>query len=1151
MNFTKSIKTIAVCAAALLLGASPARADLLLDEQFDYPAGGLYNTGGWLMYGSNPESPINVVAGSLVYDGYSSATTGGCVALGNTASGQDLFKALDNGKEVSAGSVYISFLVNVSSAPTSAQAYFFCLFSQSKTGIKDKGSTSEYGKVFATATDANTYKLGITRSAAESKLVNSDKALEFGRTYLVVLKYTFVSGNTNDIVELYVNPVAGEAEPAAADARYETGTDGDLSITNGGFKGVELRQGQTGTKNAPVLTLDALRIATAWTDLFPAGGDDPEPSAAITPSVESLQLGAPDGGMPFQGQTLTGTFTVKGSGLTSDIALSCDNPAVTVEPATVSAEDANSAAVSVTVSYKATTADALAANITLASEGASDATVQVTAAVNPATDVPSFAFLINKDDNESFNVYRYTGSMAKVSYVDTQNKNIYIQDMTAAIRINYGQAMIEYAQCPLKAGDKVKNIYLCRLDDAQGMAFIPWTSAIGDVTSEGNEVSPVEITFADLKQAGEENLNRLVKILDVTLSPSEGQVWGTQAVAASDEHGQANLSIFPASDLKDTPVPAAAKSVVGISTSKAGTAVRIRYASDIELVEEDAAIEITPTLNYGADEWLEVNKTYADYGTLHVKAVGLAVPVDIDVRGTDRALFSLSSAQIPAGSGEYDIKVTYAPTKVGKHTATIVFETQDNNTELNKTLTVRAQAWDPANPPSIVPDLTSISDFEATVGETQEQTLKYTVKNLLDYANVKVETPGAFIINSTTTPKYDGTYQLKITFKPLAEDTYFNKIIFTADKCEPVEVEIAGIALGDNPPEEKEGDELVFEGEALKSYLTDFSTAVENNKPLSLEGWKNVAALGTRAWWSYSVEGNQAAKVTAYDSKATVSEPVQMYLVSPCLDFKDADNRLLCFNVMGQFMTDDMYSDLGLYIVDAATARVNPKGAVYEYVEGLNFPCTKDENGEWARYVLDCDQWNLPDEFYCVFIFTSMRGKDESCVYYVDDFSWGRTDVPFIRSSHQMLEVKTVVGSPVESETVTVQGNNLSEPIALSMSGTGAKHFTLSATELPAEGGSFTVNYNPAEAAQHTAVVTLLSGNDARADILVAGAADPDAISDIAPDAWGDNVSVYDIEGRALMTDAAADDALRFMRQNRGKLFIVRTPDAAYKYIAK
>lgn len=1150
MNFTKSIKTIAVCAAALLLGASPARADLLLDESFDYTADAALPVDGKWKKVETSTNTILVKNKALTYKGYQDVAKGNALYIAPASDNKTVsyaVKAVEEAIKTDKSKVYVSFLMNVTAAPEKGKPWFIS-YAYPTTGGKWPNTNGTNGHIQLFKSDnEGKYKLGFGKGEGMTSCVEYDSELNLKETYLVVMCYTLNAGTSNDTFRVWVNPVAGATEPAA---------DGEAAVNKSdisdqaGIQGVRVYQYGSSSHTSPTMYLDALRMATAWADLFPKGGDDPEPSAAITPSAESVQLNTPDG-MAFQGQTLTGTFTVKGSGLTSDITLSCDNPAVTVEPATVSAEDANSAAVSVTVSYKATTADALAANITLASEGASDATVQVTAAVNPATDVPSFAFLIAKDDNESFNIYRYTGSMAKVSYVDTQNKNIYIQDMTAAIRINYGQAMIEYAQCPLKAGDKVKNIYLCRLDDAQGMAFIPWTSAIGDVTSEGNEVSPVEITFADLKQAGEENLNRLVKILDVTLSPSEGQVWGTQAVAASDEHGQANLSIFPASDLKDTPVPAAAKSVVGISTSKAGTAVRIRYASDIELVEEDAAIEITPTLNYGADEWLEVNKTYADYGTLHVKAVGLAVPVDIDVRGTDRALFSLSSAQIPAGSGEYDIKVTYAPTKVGKHTATIVFETQDNNTELNKTLTVRAQAWDPANPPSIVPDLTSISDFEATVGETQEQTLKYTVKNLLDYANVKVETPGAFIINSTTTPKYDGTYQLKITFKPLAEDTYFNKIIFTADKCEPVEVEIAGIALGDNPPEEKEGDELVFGGEALKSYLTDFSTAVENNKPLSLEGWKNVAALGTRAWWSYSVEGNQAAKVTAYDSKATVSEPVQMYLVSPCLDFKDADNRLLCFNVMGQFMTDDMYSDLGLYIVDAATARVNPKGAVYEYVEGLNFPCTKDENGEWARYVLDCDQWNLPDEFYCVFIFTSMRGKDESCVYYVDDFSWGRTDVPFIRSSHQMLEVKTVVGSPVESETVTVQGNNLSEPIALSMSGTGAKHFTLSATELPAEGGSFTVNYNPAEAAQHTAVVTLLSGNDARADILVAGAADPDALSDIAPDAWGDNVSVYDLEGRALMTDAAADDALRFMRQNRGKLFIVRTADAAYKYIAK
>ena len=210
--------------------AADVPATRLFTETFNsYTAGNeLYDGKTWLQYASNTADPIKVTAKSLEYEGYST-TTGNCVTLSNTATGQDLFCKVPTGKEVKTGSFYASFLLNVSEAPTTKQAYFICFITQTKAGISDKKSSSEFAKLFACGDEADNtkYQLGITRATAVTNVVKADTKLSYGTTYLVVLKYTFVDGdNPNDTVELFINPTVGSTEPAAS-AKYniETGSD--------------------------------------------------------------------------------------------------------------------------------------------------------------------------------------------------------------------------------------------------------------------------------------------------------------------------------------------------------------------------------------------------------------------------------------------------------------------------------------------------------------------------------------------------------------------------------------------------------------------------------------------------------------------------------------------------------------------------------------------------------------------------------------------------------------------------------------------------------------------------------------------------------------------------------------------------------------
>lgn len=310
----------ALCFMAFLMGMlfvfSPVvNAQVLMNENFDYPKGELYGIGGWMKYGSNPASPIQVVDSPLTYAGYQDVATGGAIELINIANGQDLQKKFTAGDEhITSGVVYYSALINVKTAGKEAdKVHFMSLINKTATGnVADGKGGSEYGKLFALAGSEGKFKLGVSRFSTNPVMGESE--YELNKTYLVVVKYECVAGTTNDEVSLFVNPTDLEKEPTVPTAKYTTGSDSEVSDKNG-FQSVECRQGGSSGKIAPNVIIDALRVARSYPELF--GGEAPEPSPAITLSKKSLFMGS-----VFVGETYTQTINLKGTNLKGDVHLS-------------------------------------------------------------------------------------------------------------------------------------------------------------------------------------------------------------------------------------------------------------------------------------------------------------------------------------------------------------------------------------------------------------------------------------------------------------------------------------------------------------------------------------------------------------------------------------------------------------------------------------------------------------------------------------------------------------------------------------------------------------------------------------------------------------------------------------------------------------
>jgi hypothetical protein len=156
---------------------------VLLDENFSYPAGDLITSWGWTAHSGGGTQPITVNNGGLTFTGYIDSGIGNAALVDNT--GEDDNKTFT---VQTSGVVYVAFMVNVT---TTAAGYFFHL------GGSPIGTIFR-GKVFMDATNHFGVSVGSNTGTFATSTYN------LGTTYLLVLKYEIVSGTTNDIVSLFI-----------------------------------------------------------------------------------------------------------------------------------------------------------------------------------------------------------------------------------------------------------------------------------------------------------------------------------------------------------------------------------------------------------------------------------------------------------------------------------------------------------------------------------------------------------------------------------------------------------------------------------------------------------------------------------------------------------------------------------------------------------------------------------------------------------------------------------------------------------------------------------------------------------------------------------------------------------------------------------
>jgi hypothetical protein len=245
-------KTFSLFFALTILFTFTSYAQLLLEENFDYPAGDTLLNHGWNITGTSTLNPVVVAASGLSYAGYLSSGIGNAASL--TTTGQDVNKQYTD--SVTSGSVYASFLVSVDSAKTAGD-YFLHL------GVNPTNTFDFFARTFVRLAANGNLTFGISKSSVNTSnpVAYSDSIFTTGTTYLLVVKYTLNDGLTNDTVNLFINPDISGAEPSPNLTVATTQTD---AVS---FGTINLRQGSS--SNAPGVIVDGIRVTTVWADVVP------------------------------------------------------------------------------------------------------------------------------------------------------------------------------------------------------------------------------------------------------------------------------------------------------------------------------------------------------------------------------------------------------------------------------------------------------------------------------------------------------------------------------------------------------------------------------------------------------------------------------------------------------------------------------------------------------------------------------------------------------------------------------------------------------------------------------------------------------------------------------------------------------------------
>ncbi len=351
-------------------------------EDFNYTTGSnLAGAGGngYTQITAGTTGALTVNNGGLTY--LNSLSNGVGFGVNAVAGQQAVAKSALLGHSNTNGAVaYTSFLMNVSSL-TGITANGFNFFGLMVGSISTTSGVSSRVLVKQNGTG---FSFGIGKSAiAVPNVAYESTVRNFNETYLVVVKYTVTTTttNTDDVVELWVNPTLGAAE-TMSNLSTTLGTDAGNALI-----GPVINPRGTG---APSFEIDAIRVGLTWASVTPIA----VPTLTVTPATPLVIATVPvNTTSPSVSFNLAGTFLTPAPGT---ITVASPNAAFQVSTDNVSFSSsvnipnttATLAATAVYVRFSSATSGAATVNLNITGGGV---TIPPTVTVNAGAGTPYFS----------------------------------------------------------------------------------------------------------------------------------------------------------------------------------------------------------------------------------------------------------------------------------------------------------------------------------------------------------------------------------------------------------------------------------------------------------------------------------------------------------------------------------------------------------------------------------------------------------------------------------------------------------------------------------------------------------------------------------------------------------------------------------------
>ena len=152
---------------------------------------------------------------------------------------------------ITSGDMYVGFMLNLSSSTTSPNDFF---------RVNNNNAFVTTFRVFIKTISSSSFSIGISKGGSGNAIVYTNSSYGFNQDHLIILKYSQSSGASDDVLNLYVDPVIANGVPTLPDATTSSGTD-----QAGNVDRLVFRQNATGT---PTGRAGLVSVALSWTGLI-------------------------------------------------------------------------------------------------------------------------------------------------------------------------------------------------------------------------------------------------------------------------------------------------------------------------------------------------------------------------------------------------------------------------------------------------------------------------------------------------------------------------------------------------------------------------------------------------------------------------------------------------------------------------------------------------------------------------------------------------------------------------------------------------------------------------------------------------------------------------------------------------------------------